>query len=111
MRAGVKQRIVTLQVKTAPQDATGHPVETWSDVRTLRAQRMEGARVTERYASFQLAASIQVVFRVGYFPTFATVKPDTHRLVDENGVPLNILGLFEIGRKKGVEILCAGRTE
>lgn len=110
MRAGVKQRVVTLQLKTLTQDTTGHPVETWGDVRTLRAQKLEGPKVSERYASFQLAASVLMIFRVGYWPAYDTIRPNTHRLLFE-GRPLDIAGTFEIGRKKGVEIVCQGRTE
>lgn len=37
MDIGRLNRLVTLQKRTATQDAAGQPVETWSDIATVRA--------------------------------------------------------------------------
>lgn len=111
MRAGAKDRLIDIQVKSSAKGPTGEMVETWADVRTgIHAQKMEGPKVIERYAANQLTASVDMIFRVGYWPSYDLVKPGTHRIVFE-GRALNVLGAFEIGRKKGVEIAVTGRTE
>lgn len=110
MRAGQLDRRVNLEVKTVARNSLGEPIETWSVVRTLWAHRAEGSKVAERFAANQTYASVTTVFRVGYFPTLTTVTVDTHRIVF-NGRVYNIVGAIEIGRKEGVELLCAARAE
>jgi len=110
MRAGLLDRRVNLEAKTVTRDALGQPVETWSVVRTLWAQRVEGSKVAERFGANQTYAMVTTIFRVGYFPALTTVTVDTHRLVF-NGKTYNIHGVVELGRKDGVELLCSARGE
>ena len=110
MRAGLKRYVVQLQAKTVSRDGVGQPIETWTPVGTLRAQRMAGPKVAERFAANQTFATVTVVYRVGYWPTFDTVKPDTHRIVHK-GVTYDIQGVQEIGAHEGVELLCSARGE
>ena len=71
---------------------------------------MEGPKVAERFAAQQQYATVSHVFRIGYFPWYASIRPDTHRLTFEGRV-FNILGAIELGRKEGVELVCAARAE
>lgn len=110
MRAGLLNRRVNLEVKSVVRDTLGQAIETWSVLRTLWAQRMEGSRVAERFAANQTYASVTTIFRTGYFPALTTIKPDTHRLVF-GGRTYDIHGALELGRKEGVELLCSARGE
>lgn len=110
MRAGVLDRLVTLEAKTVARDTLGQPIETWAVVRKLHAQRVEGSRVAERFGANQTYATVTTIFRVGYFPALDTVTVDTHRLVYK-GRLFNIHGAIELGRKNGVELLCSARAE
>ena len=110
MRAGSLDRRINLEAKTVARDGLGQPKETWSVVRRLWAQRVEGSKVAERYGANQTYAMVTTVFRVGYFPALTTVTVDTHRIV-YNGKVYNIHGVVELGRKEGVELLCSARGE
>lgn len=110
MRAGAKDRQITLQRKTVARDSVGEPVETWADVRRLWAQRVEGSIVQERFAGDQTYAEVTTIFRVGYFPALTTISPDTHRIVAAGKI-YNVKGAVELGRKDGVELLCVARGE
>jgi SPP1 family predicted phage head-tail adaptor len=110
MRAGARDRLIVIQVKTVARDGVGEAVESWANLRTVWAQRMEGSAVTERFAAQQRFAEVTTIFRVGYWPAYADISVDTHRVMYESR-PYNILGAIEIGRKDGVELVCVARGE
>lgn len=110
MRAGVKDRRITLETKTVSRNGVGDEVETWATVSTLWAQRVEGSKVAERFAANQTFATVTTIFKVGYWPAYGLISPDTHRIVFDARI-YNILGALEIGRKDGVELLCVARGE
>lgn len=99
-----------MQRKTVARDGVGEPIETWGDVVTLWAQRSEGSKVAERFAANQTYAMVTTVFNVGFFPAFAEISVETHRLMYE-GKPYDIHGAIELGRKRGVQLLCSARGE
>ena len=110
MRAGRLDRNILLQEKTVTQNSDGQPVETWATIRAIHAQQQSGAKVAERFANNQLFATVTTVFRCGFWPAFAEIRPDTHRILYRSVIH-NIQGAIEIGRKDGVEILCDARGE
>lgn len=107
--AGRLDRRVEIQEKTATRDSGGDTVDTWATVMTLWAGKRD-VRASERYGSAQVIAEIDSVFTFRWWPAFSTVKPDTHRLVD-NGRTYDIHGVTEIGRAEGIEITATARGE
>lgn len=108
MRAGVKDRRINVEQVSRTRSDTGQPVETWSVFRTCWAQRVEGSRVSERFAGNQQYATVTTIFRVGYFPNYTAITTDDHRVMFE-GRLYDIQGVVELGRKDGIELLCSAR--
>lgn len=106
MQAGKKDRRITIEQVTRARGTTGEPVETWTTFRECWAQRLEGSKVVERFATNQKYATVTTVFRIGYFPTYATITTDDHRVSFEDRL-YDIQGVVELGRKDGIELLCS----
>lgn len=74
--------------------------EVWAGKRTLRA--------SEVFQAQQEIAEADVRFRMRYR---SDVFPDHMRIVDEDGREFDILGVHELGRRDGLELLTRSRTE
>jgi SPP1 family predicted phage head-tail adaptor len=77
VRLGQMRHRVVLQAASRPQDASGEPVESWSDVATLWA-KVEPLSATETYrarqAGAELSHRVTVHYRAGVTPTGNRLK-------------------------------------
>ncbi|KGJ01777.1 head-tail adaptor protein (plasmid) [Paracoccus versutus] len=99
MRAGKLQHLIQIERKTAPVDDYGIARESWVPILTTRAELKE-ATTTEFLTGPGEMDNNRAVFLIRY-PLAQITTAD--RLVMD-GKPFNILGLAEIGRRKGLEI-------
>jgi SPP1 family predicted phage head-tail adaptor len=105
LKAGHLNRSVTLQVKTTTQTATGYPEETWSDVATVRARRLDVGGQERIQAERELAsrtAKFLIRWREG-----VTAE---HRLKEGDQV-WDIEGIAEMGRREALEITAVAQPD
>lgn len=99
MRAGKRDRRVTIQTATVTQDAHGGQVKSWGNLATVYAEVVP-LRGRELIAAAQFMPEAQVKFRMLYRTDF----DESARLVHD-GVNYEIVHIAEIGRRRGLEIL------
>ncbi len=96
MRSGKLDRTITLQAFTSSVNDFGTPIETWVDVATMRAERVETG--TEEFVrGMGSEAETQAVFRVRWRDGVTVAN----RIIFE-GRAFNIKRVEEIGRRKGL---------
>ncbi len=110
VKSGRLNRRITIEAKTTAQDKTGEPVETWSAVRQLWAER-KYQRAGERFEARQTVAEVEAIFMVLFNPTVKDLSPDLHRIVDQDGRIYNITGVTEVGYRELLEITGIARAE
>lgn len=94
VRAGKLNRYVELQTNTASTNTYGEPVESWSSVANVWAEKMD-PKATERFAGDQFVATKQVSWRIRWRSDVDFLD----RLVYD-GVNYDIHGTIEVGFKK-----------
>jgi SPP1 family predicted phage head-tail adaptor len=100
MKAGKLDRVITIQRFTSTVDDYGTPVETWTDVATVRAQLLQAS--TEEYIRAAGATDQAVViFRTRWLD--GVMNADR---VSFDGSTYNIKETKEIGRRVGLELRC-----
>ena len=100
MRSGKLDRTITIQALTATIDDYGTPTEAWADMATVRAQIVQAS--TEEYLrGYGETDSLAVIFRIRWLDGVT----NDHRVV-QDGKPLNIREVKEIGRRRGLELRC-----
>ena len=99
MRAGRLDRKVTIQTFTATQNDYGEPVETWTTLADVWAERtpLSGR---EAFISDQMAALSLIKYRIRY-----RSDVDTKARISDAGVYYNIRSVQIIGRNEGLEIV------
>ncbi|ASY43333.1 hypothetical protein CJD35_01850 [Sphingobium xenophagum] len=98
MRAGTLDRTVTIQRMTLVDDGYSS-VETWADWQTVPAQVVqEGGR--EFFAAAAVQAEQRVLFRMRWLDGVTVLDR-----VSYDGRPHNIIGVKELGRREGTELL------
>jgi len=108
LAAGALDRRIRLE-REAPGTPTdsGEPTSDWQLVAEVWAQK-EALRASETFAAQQELAEADVRFRLRYR---TDVFPDHMRVVDDAGREFDILGVHEIGRREGLELLTRARAE
>lgn len=104
MRSGRLDRRLTLQRRTLTENDYGEPVETWTTLATVWAEKIP-VRGAERYASMQTVAEVEERFKIRYRKGLTPLD----RVVCD-GITYDVLGVLEIGRREGWEILAKGRA-
>lgn len=122
MRAGRLDRRITIQRSTSTSSDDGHPTESWATVGELRTPAdVVPLSGDERFSAPQLVSREQVEFFVRYsealsslspvdriiYPAFEANSPqsaETRRIYD-------ILAVNEIGRREGLRIKAARRSD
>jgi SPP1 family predicted phage head-tail adaptor len=98
MRAGKLDQTITVQRFTNTTDDYGVPVETWTDLATVRAQIIQQS--TEEFIrGYGAEDDAIVIFRTRWIADIKTADR-----VSFNGVQWNIKELKPIGRRKGLDI-------
>ncbi|WP_425963788.1 phage head closure protein [Rhizobium nepotum] len=99
MRAGNLDRSITVQTFTSTVNDYGTPIETWTDVATVRAQIIQSS--TEEYLTNGASDTTSIIFRTHYFQGLTT----SNQVVYE-GETFNVREVKEIGRRKGLDLRC-----
>lgn len=101
MRAGKLDQTITVQRFTNTVDDYGTPVETWTDLVTVRAQIIQQS--TEEFIrGYGADDDAIVIFRTRWIADINTADR-----VSFDGAHWNIKELKPIGRRKGLDIRCA----
>lgn len=100
MRAGNLDRIIQIERRTTTPDLWGKPVDTWTLVATMRAQKLENA-ITDREGARGDTTDNVITFRMRWMDG-VTLE---HR-VSYEGQPFKIMTIKEIGRRVGLDITC-----
>lgn len=124
MRSGRLDRRITIQRSTVSYGTDGHEAHSWSSVGVLRRPAsLTALRGEERFTAPQYVAKEQVEFRIRFdgdvegvspldriiYPALEADSPvdstiETRRLYD-------IIAVHEIGRREGLRILAARRSD
>jgi SPP1 family predicted phage head-tail adaptor len=99
MRAGKLDRSITVQSFTNTVNDYGTPIETWTDVATVRAQIIQSS--TEEFLTSGATDETVIIFRTRYF---GAVAPKSRILFE--GEEYNVREVKEIGRRKGLDLRC-----
>ncbi|RWI22043.1 MAG: head-tail adaptor protein [Mesorhizobium sp.] len=101
MRAGKLDRSIDIQRKVESKSSTGSVTSAWTNLATgLRAEKID-ATADETPRSFGEAERITMTFRIRYVGNVTTAD----RVIYE-GVPFDLVGITEIGRRRGLELRC-----
>lgn len=98
MRAGKRDRQITIQRPALTNNAFNEQVETWSDLATVWAQQLP-SRGGERIAAQEIYGQSVMTFRIRYRADLTV----SDRIVCQGRI-WNILDIREIGRRVGIEI-------
>jgi SPP1 family predicted phage head-tail adaptor len=101
MRAGKLDRSIDLQRNVESKSSTGSVTSAWTSFATgLRAEKIDAA-ADETPRTFGEAEAITITFRIRYVGNVTTAD----RVIYE-GVPFDLVGMTEIGRRRGLELRC-----
>jgi SPP1 family predicted phage head-tail adaptor len=105
VNAGKLDRLIILQRRSFIPNEFGEKIETWNDLATVSAQRVE-MRGSERHTSAQTVAQFDTKFRIRYKRTLGPVD----RIIS-GGRAYDIGPPLEIGRGEGLEFHGKARAE
>jgi SPP1 family predicted phage head-tail adaptor len=108
MRAGPLDRRITLQRATRAQDATGQEVETWATLAEVWGSKRDVSD-SERVAAAEVSAEITTRFQIRWDSSWSDLNPKDR--VVYNGRTYDISSVKEIGRREGLEITAAARSD
>lgn len=104
MRAGRLDRTITVQRVTSAVDDFGTPVESWSDIATLRAEIVQ-ASTREFFKDDAPRDNATIVFRTRFLDGITNADR-----VAYDGRLFDITDTKEIGRRRGLELRCVARA-
>ena len=107
MKAGKKDRLITIQEPNESQDAVGQAVPAWADLATdpdVWAAKMD-QKGREFFSSHQIVAEQATVFRIYY-------RDDLTRKmrVVYNGLNWDIHAIVEFARRQGLDLYCTAEV-
>lgn len=108
MKAGRRDRRITIERKTATQNTYGEEIVTWATLTTVWAD-MRPVTGRESYTENQFQSFADTKFRVLYSNVTRTLT--TEDRVTYRGRTYDIVSVNEIGRLEGIEILAYTQTE
>lgn len=108
LSAGKLDRKIVLQRFTETRDEYNEPVKTWATLAT-RSASYEPLSDGERFRAGETAANASARFVIRYSAAVADLNPKDRVLF--NGDPLEIVHVKEIGRREGLEITTAARSD
>lgn len=108
LAAGELDRRIRLELEVqGPPTGSGEPTSDWQLTAEVWASKRH-LRASETYQAQQELAQADVLFRIRYR---TDVFPDHMRIVDEDGREFDILGVWELGRREGLELHTRARAE
>lgn len=109
MRLGKLNKRITVRRASAPtRNAMNEPVEVWGDLGKFWAEQID-QRPTESWKAGQTAAQVERVWRVRWHARTATISPSDRLVCD--GREFQIIGVTEVGRRVGIEIVGIANSE
>ncbi|WP_181008615.1 phage head closure protein [Sphingomonas montanisoli] len=108
LRAGARDRRITIQRATLAPDTAGDPAPSWENLSTVWASAMPAPGV-ERLQSAEIAATTPMVFRIRWSSAVADVNPKDR--ISYAGRMWIIASVTEIGRREGLEIAATARAD
>jgi SPP1 family predicted phage head-tail adaptor len=99
---------VTIQRATITYNQFNEPVETWADLATVWAKRMD-ASAGESYRAQEVGAQITTRFTVLRTSVIANVNPKDR--ISYDGRTFNITAVREVKRNRWLEIDAVARAE
>ena len=108
MQAGKLDRRITLQRASTTKNGFNEDVEAWGDIATVWASATPVSDA-ERVRAQQVGAVISMRFQIRFSTAVADLSP-TDRLT-YNGKTYNITAVKELGRREGLEITAATRSD
>jgi SPP1 family predicted phage head-tail adaptor len=108
MQAGSLDRRIVLQRYSLTRDDLNNAVETWTTLATVWAEKLDISD-RERVTAAQLGADITTRFRIRYSSAVAALNPKDRVLY--GGRTYDVMGVKEIGRREGLELTTAARTD
>ena len=99
MRSGRMDRYLTIQFKTISVGSDGAAIETWATRTKAWGERRE-LNMSERIQ----ANAVQADTSARYFLRYNTIINEKDRIIDGNKT-LEVIGVIEIGRGKGLELI------
>lgn len=100
MRAGNLDRLIEIQRRGTGLDLYGTPVETWITYATVRAQLLKNATDNQE-ASRGDTTNAVLTFRIRFLDGVTLENRVTYQ-----GQQFQIIGISEIGRRVGMDIIC-----
>lgn len=117
MRAGELDRRVSIERRVDTRDEHGQPIPTWTRIGKIRPARQFGMSGYERFGSDQYVGRQQTEFHVRWAQDLADLGPKD-RIVypPQSDTPSSneiyeIMAVHEIGRREGLRIMTARRSE
>ena len=103
---GKLDKRVRLERATVTEDARGAEVKTWAPLKTVWAQRMQ-QRPFEAWRAGGTAAELETAWRIRWGSEWGDLSPqDRLRFpATDAGAVYEIIGVTEIGRREGLEIV------
>ncbi|MEX0404056.1 phage head closure protein [Aquibium sp. LZ166] len=103
MRAGKLDRIITIDRVTTTVDEYGTPVEGWSTVTTVRAQRVK-LTTDEFLRAFGTTSEAVAVFRIRHMDGLTLADRVTC-----DGETFDLKAVEPLGRREGLELRCVAQ--
>ena len=97
--AGKLNKRIVLETNTPAQDGYGEPIEAWSAIASVWAEKMS-AKASERFRGEQLAGYKTIVWRIRYRTDVDNLDRVTH-----DGQNFGMIGVTEEGNKDSLILI------
>ena len=120
MRAGILDRLITIQRNTSSTGPDGHPTDSWTTVDPLRRPAaLKPVSGEERFTAPQFVAREQVTFQIRYDASVVSLNPldrIIYPALSADSPPVtrevyDVVSVDEVGRREGLLILAARRSD
>lgn len=116
MRIGPLDRVISIERRTDTRDEVGQPIPTWERIGTTRWAMKRPVGGTERFSADQFIAREQVEFTVRWAEDLASLSPLDRIVYPAVSEPTNaqifeLMAVHDLGRKEGLRIMTARRSE
>jgi head-tail adaptor len=116
MKLGKLDRRISIQRKTDVRDAAGQPIPTWAQIGRQRWSAYYPVAGVERFISDQFVGRQQTEFQVQWAQDLASLSPLDRVVFPYSSSPddseiYDIMAVHEIGRREGLRIMTARRSE